>query len=112
MDEVSRSASMSVRTVDRKPTSAKARAKISVTVDPTLLKEVDRHVATHPGTDRSKVVDEALFLWYAREQQRLIEAQFAEPEPPEVREEYEAWRRVRRAAAGRIFGPRDEPCAE
>ncbi len=83
--------------------AVRKRAKVSVTVAPDLLAEVDRYVAAHPGTDRSKVFDEALWLWYAREQQRQMEEQYAEPEPPEVEAELAAWRRIQRAAAERLF---------
>jgi hypothetical protein len=40
--------------------TGRTRAKISVTVDPVLLKAVDAYVAEHVGQDRSKVVDVAL----------------------------------------------------
>lgn len=76
------------------------RVKIGATVDPALLRVVDDHVARHPGCDRSAVLDEALALWHAREQERAMRAQFEAPDdvPPE---EQRAWRRIRRAAAER-----------
>jgi hypothetical protein len=43
------------------------------------------------------VVDEALALWQAREQQRAMEAQFQGEGAPE--EEWERWREVRARAA-------------
>ncbi len=89
------------RTIER-PGPGK-RVTVSVTVAPDLLAEVDRYAASHPGTDRSKVFDEALWLWYAREQERQMEEQFAEPEPPEVQAELASWRQIQRAAAERLF---------
>lgn len=83
------------------------RVKISVTVDPALLKEVDRFVSKHPEQDRSKVVNEALFLWYAREEERAIAEQYAAPQSELEKEELAAWHRIQAAAAERIFwGPR------
>jgi hypothetical protein len=97
------------KTSTRSP--GRKRVKVSVTVAPDLLAEVDRYVAAHPDVDRSKVSDEALWLWYAREQQRQMEEQFAEPNPPEFEEEYEAWRRIRRAAAERWLSC-EPPCTD
>jgi hypothetical protein len=82
------------------------RVKISATVDPRLLKAVDRFVEEHSGFDRSKVIDEALHLWYAREQERAMEEQYAAPQSPEEQVERAAWRDVQAAAAERIFRPR------
>jgi hypothetical protein len=44
---------------------APRRARISVTVDPGLLRVVDSFVEAHPELNRGKVFDEALLLWYA-----------------------------------------------
>jgi metal-responsive CopG/Arc/MetJ family transcriptional regulator len=41
------------------------RVKVGVTVDRELLGQVDAFVATHPEADRSKIFNEALYLWYA-----------------------------------------------
>ena len=79
------------------------RVKVSVTVDPDLLKAVDSFVEEHADADRSKVFDEALYLWYARQQDAAMEAQFAAPQSEEERREYEDWRVIRRAAAARLF---------
>jgi metal-responsive CopG/Arc/MetJ family transcriptional regulator len=88
---------MAVRATERH------RAKISVTVDPQLLKAVDAFVAEQEGWDRSKVIDEALRLWCAREQERAMEEQYAAPQSPEEQEERAAWREIQAAAAERIF---------
>jgi len=79
------------------------RVKVSVTVEPDLLRAVDAFVQAHEGSDRSKVFDEALYLWYARQQQEAMEAQFAAVPSTEEREERAAWRRIQAAAAERIF---------
>ncbi len=75
------------------------RIKVSVTIDPTLLRAVDDFVAHHEGTDRSKVIDQALGLWSATQQDAAMEAQFSAVKEPAS--EGKAWRAVRRAAAGR-----------
>jgi Arc/MetJ-type ribon-helix-helix transcriptional regulator len=73
------------------------RVKVSVTVDPTLLRAVDDFVESHQGTDRSKVIDQALGLWSATQQDAAMEVQFSTSD--ESQSEREAWRTVRRAAA-------------
>lgn len=75
------------------------RVKVSVTVDPTLLRAVDDFVESHRGTDRSKVIDRALGLWSTAQQDAAMEAQFSASD--ESRSEREAWQTVRRAAATR-----------
>ena len=79
--------------------SSMTRIKVSVTVDPDVLHEVDSYVGDHDGLDRSKVVDEALALWLARRQDAAMEEQFAEEGAPPG--EVESWRSIRRAAAAR-----------
>ena len=75
------------------------RVKVSVTVDPDVLQEVDSYVGEHQGLDRSKVMDEALALWLARRQDEAMEEQFSGEGAPA--DEVEAWRSIRRAAAAR-----------
>lgn len=83
--------------------SSMTRAKISVTVDPEVLRLVDRYVQDHRGLDRSKVMEEALGLWLARRQASAMEAQYAgEDDVPE--DEVASWRSVRRQAAKRRLG--------
>ena len=77
-----------------------ARAKVSVTLDPELLGAVDAFVQSHPGQDRSKVIDQALKHWHARLQQIAMEDQYSEPAKAEEREGA-AWQATRRAAAKR-----------
>jgi metal-responsive CopG/Arc/MetJ family transcriptional regulator len=77
------------------------RSKISVTVDPALLKAVDAYVAAHPGMDRSKVVDAALMRWYGEQQEAAIAAQHREPLDEVTAREMNDWRAIRRAAATR-----------
>jgi Arc/MetJ-type ribon-helix-helix transcriptional regulator len=76
------------------------RAKVSVTLDPELLGMVDAFVESHPGQDRSKVIDQALKHWHARLQEIAMEAQYTKPAEPEVRERT-AWRAIRRSAVKR-----------
>lgn len=75
------------------------RVKVSVSLDPTLLRAVDEFVQTHDGVDRSKVIDEALGLWSAARQDQAMAAQFANPD--ERAAERSAWRATRRAAGSR-----------
>ena len=75
------------------------RVKVSVSVDPGLLKAVDEFVRGHDGVDRSKVIDEALVLWTAARQDEAMAEQFAASDEPEP--ERTAWRATRRAAATR-----------
>jgi hypothetical protein len=82
------------------------RPKITATLDPDLLAAVDAYVAEHPEMDRSAVIDEALRLWRARELERAMEAQFAEPDGVEPAERH-AWDAIRRAAARRRLGTPD-----
>ena len=81
------------------------RVKISATVDPELLAGVDTYLKQRGDGDRSKMLDEALWLWLAEQQQRAMIEQYAEDDRPP--EEVAAWNRIRDAAASRIFN-RDE----
>ena len=82
------------------------RVKISATVDPNLLEAVDAFLSTHSDFDRSKVIDEALRLWYAKKQQAAMKEQFASLRSPEEQEELKAWRDVQQASARRLFAKR------
>lgn len=84
-------------------TARRRRVKVSVTLDPDLIHGVDRFVEAHPESDRSKVLDEALWLWYAEQQKRAMEEQFAAERSPEELAEYAAWSRIRDAAAAELF---------
>jgi metal-responsive CopG/Arc/MetJ family transcriptional regulator len=76
-----------------------SRIKISVTVDPTLLKVVDDFIEHHDGADRSKVIDQALSQWSARRQDEAMVAQYSRSE--QLTPERKGWRTTRRAAASR-----------
>ena len=78
-----------------------SRIKVSVTLDPELLGAVDGFVQSHPGQDRSKVIDQALHQWYAQQQGVAMEAQYARTEDDVVGPERKAWRAIRRSAAKR-----------
>lgn len=77
-----------------------ARRKVSLSLDAALLRQLDEYLAAHAGTDRSKVVGQALQLWATAQQEAAMEWQFA-PEDPVDPGELQSWREVRRAAASR-----------
>ena len=74
--------------------------KVSLSLDPLLVRDVDAYVAAHDHADRSKVVDEALKLWSAAQQRSAMELQFAD-EGPTGADELDAWSELRREAAHR-----------
>jgi metal-responsive CopG/Arc/MetJ family transcriptional regulator len=86
----------------------KNRARVTVTVDPKLLKAVDAFVDDCPGADRSKVFDEALRLWYKARMDEAMEWQYQEELDEEQRRERDDWRAIQRAAAIRLFSRDDE----
>lgn len=90
----------------RQRAAVRHRVKVSVTVDPELLQQVDTLVAQHADLDRSKVFDAALELWCAQQQEQAMRAQLAEPPSSAQDEERAAWRRIRAAATARRFEPR------
>lgn len=75
----------------------RSRPRITVTVDPEMLDEVDAYIREHEGADRSGIVDEALRCWYARLLHEALERQHSAPRSPEEMEERKAWKRVREA---------------
>lgn len=89
-----------------KSVARRRRVKVGATIDPDLLHAVDTYVAGHPGSDRSKVIDEALRLWQVREQERAMTEQFNAPDDVDP-QEWEAWKSLQRAAAQRLFRSRD-----
>jgi metal-responsive CopG/Arc/MetJ family transcriptional regulator len=80
--------------------TVRRRTKVSVTVDPALLKAVDSYIQHHDGMDRSKVMGAALTNWYATRQEEAMVDQFSVA-TPEEQAERRAWKRIRRAAAER-----------
>jgi hypothetical protein len=85
-------------------TSRRHRAKISITLDPTLLKAIDLYVQGRADMDRSKVMESALQHWYRARQDEAMAEQFKGPEltdPIELR----SWRKIRRAAVARKLNP-------
>jgi hypothetical protein len=86
---------------DRAPN--RRRVKVGATVDPAILTAVDAFIRDHPELDRSAVIEEALRLWWAREQDRQMEWQFSESPSESEREERDAWRRIRDESARRLF---------
>lgn len=79
------------------------RVKIGATLDPELVAAVDRYVDAHPEIDRSTVIDDALRLWYARQQDLALERQLLAPRSARERSEAEGWRSIRRAATERMI---------
>lgn len=79
------------------------RAKVSITVDPQLLKAVDRYIQKRTDLDRSKVMETALHDWYRGRQDDEMEAQFSGPELRDT-EELRSWQRIRREAAAKTLG--------
>jgi len=86
----------------------KTRARVTVTVDPKVLKAVDAFVGECPGADRSKVFDEALRLWYKERLGEAMEWQYQEELDEEQLREGDDWRTIQRAAAIRLFNRDDE----
>jgi hypothetical protein len=79
------------------------RVTINATLDAQLVEAIDGFVKEHPDLDRDAVIEDALRLWYAREQDKAMEARFAAPHSTTEEEEHAAWRRIQTAAAERIF---------
>lgn len=79
------------------------RVKVGATLDPGLVAAVDRYVDAHPDIDRSTVIDDALRLWYANQQDAAMERAFRAPRSARERSESEGWRAIRRAAGERMI---------
>jgi metal-responsive CopG/Arc/MetJ family transcriptional regulator len=79
------------------------RVKVGATLDPELVAAVDRYVEAHGETDRSAVIDDALRLWYARQQDLAMERALLAPRSKRELAEAEDWRRIRHAAAERMI---------
>ena len=77
------------------------RVKISATLDPELVAGMDAYVREHPDVDRSKVLDQALYLWIAEQQRQAMIEQYREDDRPA--DEVAAWNRIRDQAARRII---------
>ena len=87
---------------------SRTKPRVTITVNPEFLIEVDRFVHEHQdaGVDRSGVFDEALRLW-RREQRRLaMIEQYSAPRSEEELAEAADWARIR-AAAFTTFGRRN-----
>ncbi len=81
----------------------RTRPRITVTVDPDMLDEVDNYVHQHEEADRSQVVNEALRLWYAKQLHEALVRQHSAPKSPEELEERVAWKRIRAAQLARLL---------
>lgn len=73
----------------------RVKPRITVTVDPDMLEEVDTYIRENAGTDRSQVLDEALRCWFARRLHEALVRQHSAPKSPEEIEERSAWKRIR-----------------
>lgn len=82
----------------------RVRPRITVTVDPGMLEEVDTYIQEHAGADRSQIVDEALRFWYAQVLHEALVRQHAAPKSPEELAERAAWKRIRAAQVPRLQG--------
>jgi metal-responsive CopG/Arc/MetJ family transcriptional regulator len=60
----------------------RAKARITISVDPDMLAEIDAYVREHEGTDRSRVIGEALRGWYANVLRETLIRQDAAPKSP------------------------------
>jgi hypothetical protein len=85
-------------------TPRRHRAKISITLDPTLLRAVDQYVQDRADMDRSKVMETALQDWYRARQDEAMVEQFTGPDTTDA-SELRSWRKIRRAAVGRKLKP-------
>lgn len=84
------------------------RVKVGATLDPELVAAVDRYVVEHSDVDRSSVIDDALRLWYARQQERALERQLMSPRSAREEAEGRAWAAIRSSAAKRRLGGRQK----
>ena len=89
---------MSEDTVDRR------RVKISATLDPNLLQAVDLFVQESPHYSRSRVIEDALQLWWKQQLEKQMEAQYAVQSSGTIPDEWADWLHIRRAAATRSLG--------
>lgn len=80
----------------------RTRRRITVTVDPEMLEEIDTYIRDHAGMDRSRLVDEALRCWHDRTLHQAIMRQHSATKSAEEVEERLAWRRIRAAQSLRV----------
>lgn len=84
------------------------RGKISVSVDPALLHEVDTFIQGHPDLTRSAVIDQALRLWRRQQREEALIRQYTTPLTADQEEEQTAWNAFHRAAAERVLAHADD----
>jgi hypothetical protein len=77
------------------------RVRVSATLDPDLAQAVDAYIAAHTGIDRSAVINEALRLWYARQQAEAMATQYAADAERPPADEWAAWKAIQREATRR-----------
>ncbi|MDO8689820.1 MAG: hypothetical protein Q7R39_07380 [Dehalococcoidia bacterium] len=87
----------------------RTKPRITVTVDPDILDEIDTYIQEHSGMDRSRIVDEALRGWYAQVLHEALVRQHSAPKSPEELGERLAWKRIRAERALRVELKRPAP---
>ena len=87
----------------------RTRPRITITVDPDILEEIDAYIQEHSGMDRSRIVDEALRCWYAQALHEALVRQHSAPKSPEELEERLAWKRIRAEQSLRVELKRPAP---
>ena len=88
--------------------SGRQRVRVSATLDPDLAQAIDAYVAAHAGLNRSAVINEALRLWYAGQQEAAMAAQYAADaeRPPE--DGWAAWKSIQGEATRRRLARAEE----
>jgi metal-responsive CopG/Arc/MetJ family transcriptional regulator len=81
--------------------TTKRRVHVDLSIDPDLLAAVDAQVARDRQSDRGAVIDEALRIWMARQQDVAMERQIR-TDGAVGDGDAAAWRRIRRAAVRRL----------
>ena len=89
-------------------TTEERRGKISISVDPALLEEVDAFIRAHPHVTRSAIVDQALRLWRKSQRDEALIRQYTAPLTLDQQDEQAAWDAFHRAAAQRVLEDADD----
>lgn len=74
------------------------RPRISVTVAPELLEEIDHYLEVKPELDRSAVVGEALQMWHAERLRSAIREEILSNREVIDPDEAADWRSIRKAS--------------
>ena len=82
------------------------RVKISVTVSASVLDAIDESAQTL-GTSRSRLIDQVLAQWRARQRELALARQYATPLTDSQQEESEAWDAIFDATAADMLADAD-----